>query len=202
MNQKYEKRIMSQTIISLLKKHENLIITTQNKIEIMFKIHFSFSLIVFMKDVIKFDYSLSVDNETSMTCREIMKIIHKINSNKTFKINKIINRTLRQFARVIVEQIHFFFDKCIKKKILSSHFKKIFTIMLRKSRKKNYSKFSSYKSIALLNTLNKMLKLIVFERIQYIVKILKTFSNIQMNARKQRSMNTILQFIMKKIYTI
>ena len=173
-----KKKIMSQTIISSLKKREKLIIITQNKIEIMFKAHFSFLSTMFMKDVAEFDYFSSVDDGTSMTRREIIKIIHKINSNKTFKINEIINKMLRQLARVIVEQIHFFFNKCIKKKIQSSYFKKIFTIMLRKSRKKNYSKFSTYKSIALLNTLNKMLKLIVFKRIRYIVKTLKTFSNI------------------------
>ena len=118
-----------------------------------------------MKNVEKFDYFLSIDDEMSMSHREIMKIIHKINLNKIFEINKIINKALRQLARVIIKQIHFFFNKYIKKKIQSSHFKKIFTIMLRKSRKKNYAKFSSYKSIALLNTLNKMLKLIMFERI-------------------------------------
>ena len=144
----------------------------------MFETHFSFSSTIFMKNVAKFDYSSSVDDEASMTHREIMKIIYKINFNKIFEINEIINRMLRQFTRVIVKQIRFFFDKCIKKKIQSSHFKKIFTIMLRKSRKKNYSKFSTYKLIALLNTLNKMLKLIVFERIQYVVKTLKTFLNI------------------------
>ena len=133
---------------------------------------------MFIKNVVKFNYSSLVDNETLMTRREIMKIIHKINLNKTFEINEIINKTLRQLARVIIEQIRFFFDKCIKKKIQSSYFKKIFTIMLRKLKKKNYLKFSSYKSIALLDMLNKMLKSIIFERIRYVVKILKTFSNI------------------------
>ena len=74
--------------------------------------------------------------------------------------------------------------------------------MLRKSRKKNYLKFSSYKLIALLNTLSKMLKSIVFERIRYVVETLKTFLNIQMSARRQRLMNTILQLITEKIHTI
>ena len=183
---------MSQTIISSLKKHKKLIIIAQNKIKIMFEVHFLSSLTIFMKDVAKFNYSSSVDDEAPITHREIMKIIHKINSNKTFEINKIINKTLRQFIRVIVEQIRFFFNRCIKEKIQSSHFKKIFTIMLQKSRKKNYSKFSSYKSIALLNTLNKMLKSIIFKRIRYVVKTLKTFLNIQMSARKQRLINIIL----------
>ena len=146
-----------------MKKRKRLIIITQNKIEIMFETHFSFLSIMFMKDVAEFDYFSSINDETSMTHREIIKIIHNINLNKTFKINKIINRTLWQFARVIIKQIPFFFNKCIKKKIQSSHFKKIFIIMLRKSKKKNYSKFSLYKLIALLNTLNKMLKSIVFK---------------------------------------
>ena len=94
---------MSQTIILSLKKREKLIITTQNKIKIMFKTHFSFLSIMFMKNVAKFDYSSSIDDETLMTHRKIMKIIYKINLNKTFKINEIINKTLRQFVRVIVE---------------------------------------------------------------------------------------------------
>ena len=56
-----------------------------------------------MKNVAKFDYFSLIDNETSMTRREVIKVIHKINLNKVFKINKIINKALRQFANVIVE---------------------------------------------------------------------------------------------------
>ena len=93
---------MLQTIISSLKRREKCIITTQNKVKIMFKIHFLFSSTIFMKDVAKFDYFLSIDSETSIICCEIMKVIHKINSNKIFKINKIINKALRHFARVVV----------------------------------------------------------------------------------------------------
>ena len=57
---------MSQTIISSLKKCEKLIITAQNKIEIMFKIHFLFSLTMFMKIIEEFDYFLLIDDETTM----------------------------------------------------------------------------------------------------------------------------------------
>ena len=69
-----------------------------------------------MKNVKEFNYFSLINDEASMTHREIIKIIHKINLNKTFEINEIINKILRQFARVIVEQIRLFFDKCIKKK--------------------------------------------------------------------------------------
>ena len=62
-------------IISLLKKREKLIIITQNKIEIMFKIHFSISSIMFMKNVEKYEYFALIYDETSISRRKIMKII-------------------------------------------------------------------------------------------------------------------------------
>ena len=144
----------------------------------MFKIYFSSSLIIFINDIEKFVYFSSTDDDKTVTRREIIKIVYKINSNKVSKINKIINKTLRHFAQVIIEQIYFFFDKCIKKSIQSLHFKKVFIIMLRKSNKKNYTKSLLYKSIALLNTLNKILKLIMSEHFRYIVEILNMFLNI------------------------
>ena len=175
---KTKKEILSQTIISPLKTREDVTVTTQNKIEVMFETHFSSSSTVFMNDTEKFVYSSSANDDEAVTRREIMKIIYKISSDKASKVNEIINKALRQLARIIIEQIRSFFDKCIKKNIQSSHFKKIFTIMLRKSNKKNYTKSSSYRSIALLNTLNKMLKLIVSERFRYAIEALNTFSNI------------------------
>ena len=62
-----------------------------------------------MNDIEKFIYFLSTENDETMTRREIMKIIYKINLNKTSKINEIINKTLRQLARIIIKQICFFF---------------------------------------------------------------------------------------------
>ena len=83
----------------------------------MFKVHFSFLSTIFIKIIKKFDYFLSIDDKTLMTRCEIIKIIHKINLNKIFKINEIINKTLRQFVRVVIKQIRFFFNKYINKKI-------------------------------------------------------------------------------------
>ena len=100
---KAKKKIISQTIILSLKTRENVVAMTQNKVEIMFKIHFSFSSIVFMNDIEKFVYSSSTKNDETMTRHKIMKVIYKINLNKMLKINEIINKTLRQFARVIIK---------------------------------------------------------------------------------------------------
>ena len=56
-----------------------------------------------MKDIAKFDYFLLIDDEASITRCEIIKVFHKINLNKIFKINKIINKALRQLARVVIK---------------------------------------------------------------------------------------------------
>ena len=58
---------------------------------------------MFMKNIEKFDYSSSIKDGTPITRREIMKVIYKINSNKAFEINKIINRALRQLARIVIK---------------------------------------------------------------------------------------------------
>ena len=94
---------MSQIIISSLKRREKLIVITQNKIKIIFIIYFLFSSTMLIKNIEKFNYFSLIDDEASMTRREIMKIIYKINSNKIFEINKIINKALQQLARIIIK---------------------------------------------------------------------------------------------------
>ena len=100
---KIEEEIILQTIISSLRTRENIIVITQNKVKIMFKIYFSFLSIIFMNDIKNFVYFLSTDDNETMIRREIMKIVYKINSNKTLKINEIINKALRQLARIIIK---------------------------------------------------------------------------------------------------
>ena len=87
----------------MLKTRENVVITTQNKIEIIFKIHFLFLSIVFMNDIEKFICFSSTDDDKIMIRREIIKVVYKINLNKMLKINEIINKTLQQLARIIIK---------------------------------------------------------------------------------------------------
>ena len=68
-----------------------------------------------MNDIEKFVYFLLIDDDEIMTHREIMKIVYKINSNKTLKINEIINKILRQLARIIIKQIFFFSTNALKR---------------------------------------------------------------------------------------
>ncbi len=83
-----------------------------------------------------------------------------------------------------------------------SYFEKTITIMLRKSRKKNYFKLLFFRFIALLNTLNKILELIILKRLCYVVKMYVILLSTQIKVKKLYLINTILQLITKKIYTI
>ena len=70
-----------------------------------------------MNDIKKFFYSSSAYDDKTMTNRKIIKVVYNIDSNKALKINKIINKALRRLVNVVIKQIHFFFNKCIKKSI-------------------------------------------------------------------------------------
>jgi len=82
------------------------------------------------------------------------------------------------------------------------YFKKIITIMLCKLRKKNHFKLLFFKFIMLLNILNKILKSIILKRLCYVVKTHNTLLSTQIKIRRQDLIDTILQLITKKIYTI
>ncbi len=71
-----------------------------------------------------------------------------------------------------------------------------------KSNKKDYFNAKTYKSIVLLNTLSKVLKFIIFEHLQNVVEVCNSILNIQMRVCKHKSIDTTLQLIIKKIYTV
>jgi len=54
----------------------------------------------------------------------------------------------------------------------------------------------------LLNTLSKILKFIIFKHLQNVIEACDSISNIQMKARKHRSINMTLQLIIEKIHIV
>ncbi len=72
------------------------------------------------------------------------------------------------------------------------YFKKTITIILCKLKKKNYFKLLFFKLMALLNILDKILKLIISKRLRYVVKTYNILLNIQIKARRQYLINTML----------
>ena len=65
-----------------------------------------------------------------MINRKLIKVVYKIDINKILKVNKVINKALKQLVAIVMKQIHSFFNKYIKESIQSTHLKKVLTIML------------------------------------------------------------------------
>ena len=150
----------------------------------MFETHFLSLLKMLMNNIQNYNYASFIENDVSITKREVKRAIHKIVSNKISRFNEVTNRALRHLISVASTQVRSLFAKCIKKKIQSTHFKRDITIVLRKLDKKNYSKLFVFKLIALLNILEKILKSIVSKRLRYVVKEAKTLSSTQIKIRR------------------
>ena len=130
-----------------------------------------------LNDIVNFDYVNLILDDESLTNKKMRRVIKKTISNKTSNFNNISNKVIRSAMRIIDEQIRSLFERCFCDEMQSTHFKRIATILLQKLNNKNYTNSKSYKSITLLNTLSKTLKLIISERIRYIVETHATLSN-------------------------
>jgi hypothetical protein len=81
-------------------------------------------------------------------------------------------------------------------------FREIHIIILKKSRKKNYTNVKAYKSIVVLITFDKILKSMITRRINDLTKAHDLLFVNQMNERRNRSCETILKLLTKQIHTI
>jgi len=74
--------------------------------------------------------------------------------------------------------------------------------MMQKLDKKDYFNAKIYKLIVLLNTLSKVLKFIIFEHLQNVIKACDLILNTQMRVCKHRSIDMTLQLIIENIHTV
>ena len=168
----------------------------------MFQTHFSSSSKILMLNTINFKYSLLIKDDTSLMHYKIKRVIYKATSDKTLKYTEYTNRIMRRLINDMLKQIHSFFEKCLQKRIQSTQFKSMITIVMQKSDKKNYFNMKAYKSIVLLDMLSKILKFIIFKHLQNIIEACNLILNIQMRTCKHRLTDITLQFITKKIHIV
>jgi hypothetical protein len=74
--------------------------------------------------------------------------------------------------------------------------------MLKKLGKSNYTNLLAYRLIALLNTLEKVLKAVILNRIKFIIKTHNLLLDTQYRVYTNQAIETALQQIIEKIYTI
>ena len=192
----------TKTIVSRLSNEDDVVTTTKKKRNMLFKIHFSSFLTMILNDIVDFNYINLILDVESLTVREIRRVIEKTISNKISNLNDISNKVIRSVIEIVNEQILSLFERRLRDNVQSVHFKRVATILLRKSNNKDYTNLKLYKSITQLNTLNKTLKSIISKRIRYVVEMHAILSNTQVKVKKQRFVDTALHLITKKIHTI
>jgi len=68
--------------------------TVQNKMKMMFQIHFSSSSKILMLNTEDFKYSLLIENDASLMHCKIKRIIYKMMLNKTLKHTEYTNKIM------------------------------------------------------------------------------------------------------------
>ena len=105
-----------------------------------------------------------------MTVEEIIIILNNLSLEKASRPDKILNEVLKALSPIIKRDLIVIINKIFLRKELSSSFKELTTIIIRKEDKKDYFLSTSYRPIVLENILTKVIKKVLAIRLNKIVK--------------------------------
>ncbi len=173
------------------------------KIRFLSNLFFSNTIEIDLIDMSNFNYLNVVLKSSFLIMKdEIRQTIKRCKLNSASKSNDIFNRIFKIFVNKLMTHLINLFRVCVALNYHSRCFREINIIILKKSKKKNYTNVKTYKSIVLLNTFDKILKSIIARRISDLTKTHDLLLVNQMNERKNRSCETVLKLLMKQIHTI
>ena len=81
-------------------------------------------------------------------------------------------------------------------------FREVNTVILKKLKKTDYSELKVYRPITLLDTLGKALETVISKRLSDIVERKQLLPEQQIEARRRRSVEIVLETIIDSVYTI
>ncbi len=173
------------------------------KIRFLSNLFFSDTIKIDLIDMSSFNYfNVVLKSSLLITKDEIRQTIKRCKLNNASECDDILNRIFKIFVDKLMSHLMSLFRVCAALNYHSRCFREIHIIILKKSRKKNYTNVKTYKSIAFLNTLNKVLKSVIARRINDLTKIHDLLFVNRINERKNRSCETILKLLTKQIHTI
>ncbi len=147
-------------------------------------------------------FNVVLKSSSLITKNEIRQTIKRCRSNNASKFDDIFNRIFKILVDKLMSHLMNLFRVCAALNYHSRCFREIHIIVLKRSKKRNYTNIKTYKSIVLLNTLNKVLKSVIARRINDLTKTHDLLFVNQMSERKSRSCETILKLLTKQIHTI
>ncbi len=189
---------------SSLKRSDTDQMTTsfEEKIEILRgKFFLSFSQ-TDINDIADSFILLTVSSDLRISEDEVRQTIKRIKADKASDISDISNRVLQTDLAELISILTSLFNACVTHRYHSKQFKKTQTIVLRKSKKSDYTDSKTYWFIALLDIMNKALKSIMTKRLSDIAETHHMLSDAQMKARRKWFVISTLDLLVDQIHTI
>ena len=137
-----------------------------------------------------------------ITIEKMRKTLTRSKFDKISKSNDITNKILKTCSQKLISVLTSLFQACVTLEYYLRVFRETHSITLKKSDKSNYSILKIYKFIALLNTLDKTLKTVMTNKITYLAKKFKFFSDTQMRVRRNRSTKSALKLFIEQTHAI
>ena len=136
-----------------------------------------------------------------ITVHEIRSTILGSISRKAPGEDGIPNLILKLLIDSLLPHLYRIFNKCLDTGFCPTHFRSSITVVLRKLGKPDYTTAKAYRPIALLNTLRKALEFILAKRITYLAETYELLPHNHFGARRARSTEHALHYIVERIYS-
>jgi hypothetical protein len=199
-----DKNHLFQEILKMLilKFNDRTIDTFEKKIDMFKDVFLSTSSSIDLIDISKFFYFNSIECSSSITKTKILTIIKRFAFDKISSFNDFINKLFKACAFIMIKLLTFIFETCIQLFYHSKTFKKVNTIILKKTRKNDYIISKTYRFIILLNIMNKIMKSIMNRRITWLTKTYRLLFDFYMKCRKNKSIESTLKLFTKQIHIV
>jgi exonuclease III len=175
---------------------------TSSKAALLKTVHFPPPVEADLDDLRGYIYPQEAEMPSQLTEMEVTSAILATARDKAPGPDDIPNRVLHRIVAVSPATLVRLFQACLDHGIQPRKWKEAIIIFLRKPNKPDYSDPKAYRPIALLNTLGKALEAVVARRVRFLAEKHTLLPGTQMGARQGRSVETALQLLLEKIYTI
>ncbi len=174
----------------------------EEKMKMLRKKFFSSSSQTDISNILKSFILLTVSFNSVLSQDEMRQMIQWVKVDKASDTFKISNRALQVSLMKLTSILISLFNACVIHKYYSKQFKKIQTIVLRKSKKSNYIDSKTYRFIALLNIMSKTLKSIMIKRLSDIAETHFMLSNVQMRTRRKLFVISALNLLVDQVHAV
>jgi hypothetical protein len=186
----------------ILKFNDRTIDTFEKKIDMFKNVFFSTSSSIDLIDISRFFYLNSIECSSSITKTKILTIIKRFIFNKISSFDDFINKLLKACVFIMIKLLTSLFKTCIQLFYHSKTFKKINTIILKKTKKNDYIISKTYRFIIFWNIMNKIIKSIMNRRIAWLTKTYRLLFDFDMKYYKNRSIESTLKVFTKQIHIV